>query len=246
MKKQLTYLIVLVLLSSTQVYGQQAAALRALHARNNATSQANQAAYAAQPNHFTLALMQPTDGYLTLNSCVNYLFSRNRMPAGYGKIPDQNWHISTLVLAVPFVGQPNAREVQNAMSDLRRIVKKYKNRLQGVAYKFDKLESIGTNKFLAAQYSFQTGRRRFLEAYANIIRDFLRLHPNAWLFYGYRTLPHISVASTANPAGQVTVSTGRCRPISDIILFHAGRDMFVSGGFFGPRGRLQRFQSRPI
>jgi hypothetical protein len=233
MKKLGKSLLVLVALGTSYAQAMQSPAITAIHAQNKATSATNEARNQNKP-YFTLFVMQPTDGYQTLNSCVNFLYSQNKMPVGYGKIPDKDWHISTIAIAVPFRNQPNPREVQRAAQALRLIVRKYKRALRNVAFQFHKLSSIGTHKFIAAHYDFSAGRREFLEAYAHIIQEFLTLFPDAYMYYGYKFIPHVSVASTARPGGPVNINTSQCRHINNVALLHSGRNLHVATGYYDP------------
>ncbi len=231
----------------------QSQTAKQLHSKNAATTKANKANYQNQP-FFTLNVMQPTPGYFSLNRCVNYLLKGKKFPQGYNKTPDQYWHISTIVIAVPFKGQPNKQEVLKAMADLGKIIKGYKKSLKRVSYEFKSLESIGTHKFIAAHYGFKKGRTPFLASYAQIIAKFLQKHPNSWMFFGYKTIPHISVASTGNPGGKVKISTKGCKPpkgknkaVADVKLLHAGRKLFISAGYHDPTTQKMTFlKSKPL
>ncbi len=233
---------------------QSQAALQ-LHRQNKALTDKNKARYQKQP-YVTLCVMQPTNGYASLNRCVNYLFNSKRFPYGYKKTADQDWHISTMVLAVPFSSPNMKREAQKAMADLRTIIKQYKQQLNGITYRFMSLESIGTNKHIAAHFRFKDTHMRcqFLEAYAHIINEFLQKYPNAWMYYGYETIPHISIARTSNPGGKVIMDTTGCTPlpgkkniIADVTLMHAGRNLFISSGYYDPQTHsIEYQQSKPI
>ena len=204
-----------------------------LHSQNASITKANQAQYQNKP-YFTFNVMQPADRYFTLIDCVDHLFKGGKFPANYRKTSDKKWHISTMVIAVPFQGQPNEQEVESAMADLNTIIKRYKTSLQRVTYTFKSLESIGKHTSIAAHYDFKLGRTEFLESYASIINDFLKLHPTAWMLFGYKTNPHISVAKTSKPGGKVKISTTGCKPINDIALMHEGRNLYISAGYYDP------------
>lgn len=250
MKKNLLLTLALVLssLSAGAMQGPGKAAILQLHAENKSITSANEAQYKSQP-YFTLNIMQPTSGYRTLNSCVNYLLKSKKFPKGYSKIPDNDWHISTIVIAVPFQGAANQQEVVRASKELGNIIKSYKPLLAGVTYEFNSFESLGNHKFIAGQYDFKdrTGKINFLTAYAQIINEFLRKYPEAWMFFGYTTIPHISVARTRNPGGKVLINTAGCNPINDVTLLHNGRNLYISSGYYDPTARKMQFlQSPPL
>ncbi len=219
-----------------------------LHQINSQITKANQAQFGKKP-YFSLNVMQPTPAYKTLNQCVNYLFQGKKFPTGYGKMPDKDWHISTIVVAIPFKGQPNKAEVQKAMEKLARIIKKHKATLKGTTFTFKKLESIGKHKFIAAHYDFKNAKHKatFLKAYAQIINEFLNYYPDAWMMFGYRTIPHVSIASTGNPTQKVTISTQKCNPIKDVELMYGTRNLFISAGYYDQQAKKMDFlTSNPI
>ena len=225
---------------------EQSQAVLQLHKDNRSITDANQTRYQNTPC-FTLNLMQPTDGYRTLSGCVNKLLKDKKIPANYGKIPEKDRHISTIVVAVPFQGKPNQQEVVNAINDLSTIIKGYKSKLKGVTYRFKSLESIGKHKFIAAHYNFKKGKLPFLESYAHIINGFLKKHPTAWMFFGYHTIPHISVLSTGTPGGKITLNISKCNAINDVALMHGGRNLYISAGYFDPTTKKMTFlKSIPI
>lgn len=246
MNKISYFLLACLTLEAGLLFSMQNPAVVAIHARNKARSQNNQQQHQNQP-YYTLFVMQPTPGYRTLKGCVNYLFSQNQIPAGYSMTPDNRWHISTIAIAVPFKGQPNANEVAQAREDLKAIVQRFKRSLARVSFKFNKISSIGNHKFIAAHYDFASGRIEFLNAYAKIYRDFLRKYPDAYMYYGYTAVPHISVAMTQNPGGAVPLNTSQCRRVNNVALLHGGRNLFVATGFYNPQtGRIERDKSQPI
>lgn len=106
---------------------------------------------------------------------------------------------------------------------------------------------LGAHKFIAAHYKFQKGSNSFLEAYAKIVRDFLVLYPDAWMFFGYKTIPHVSVASTGNPGQKVIINTAQCRRINDVELMFKGRELFISAGYKNPQTNKMTFiKSQPL
>lgn len=238
MKKQLFYVSAIALFASTQIslYGSQTPQIKALHTQNKKTSQSNKAAY-ANKDYFTLFVMQPTPGYSSLNGCVNYLFRNNRFPKKYTKIPQKDWHISLIAIAVPFIGKPGNAEVDRAAQRLQIILRRYKHLMRGSSFSYSKISSIGTNKFIATHYNFASGETKFLEAYAKAIKDFFAYYRQAYMLYGYKVVPHISVASTNNPGKAININTSGCYRINNINLMHSGRNIYVAGSYYDPKNK---------
>ncbi len=218
----------------------------------------NEANYKDQP-FFTLNIMQPTKGYISLKQCVNYLFKWDKFPENYGSIPPKFYHMSLVTFAVPF-DNPSEYDVKRAMLDLSEITADVLPLFDNVSYTFTELQGIGTNKFIAAHYGFSAGKQYFFAAYELIVARFLAKYPKTWMRYGFDPLPHVSVASRKKPAKpvkastetlfrgagprprvglgsaldvpKVTIDTSQCRAIADLNLLHKGRQIEVSGQFY--------------
>ena len=221
--------------------------IQQLDTKNKRTTEGNKAAHQNQP-YYILYLMQPTDEYRTLNNCVDSLFHANKFPKGYNKTADSKWHISMIAFAVPFKEAPNREEVVHASNALRNTMKSYKATLRGITFTFQSLESIGTNKFIAAHYDFKNGKAKFLNAYAHIIDDFLQKYNQAWLLYGYKiVVPHVSVAKTSNPGDKVVLNTAKCNKINDVELLYGGRNFFVAASYYDPHlGKTKTLKTKPV
>ena len=67
------------------------------------------------------------------------------------------------------------------------------------------------------------------------------------MYYGYKAVPHISVASTANPGNAVNLNTRQCGRINNVALLHSGRNLHVATGFYNPQTkRIDRNQTQAI
>jgi hypothetical protein len=116
---------------------------------------------------------------------------------------------------------------------LQGIVKKHLNLFKTTVLKYQKLATIGTNKFMAAHYQFSAGEDDFMIGYHRVMQDFLAAYSKSYFYYGNTIIPHISVAQTSNPTQAYQVTTTQCQ-IADVKLLHAGRKMYVAGSYYDP------------
>ncbi len=221
--------------------------------QNQIQSDQNQQLNQQQP-FFTVAVLQPATGYLSLEDHVNQQLPTLKA-AGYGLVPPKDWHLSVMIFAIPFPNQqPSAQYAQQALDTLSSLLsQKYKDDLTDITFEYKKLETLGNHKFLAAIYD-RVGKKPFFRVYANIVRDFFNTYPDSWMFYGYGMLPHISVASkmkAAGPAVQTTIAGAPIKPVKLLNLRHKGqayqRQLEISARWFDPNQKQWvELKSKPI
>lgn len=215
--------------------------------QNQQLSDANQQAFANQP-YLTLAVIQPTPGYRSLETHVKNQNTAIKN-AGYGQVPSQDWHLSVMVFAVPFPQQPSLAYAQQALDHLAAIIDGYKKDLSDVEFQYTELKSLGSHKFLVAEYE-RVGRKPFFSLYADIVHDFMQTYPQSWMYYGYDMVPHVSVASKMKSAGaaSATMIQGAPRsPIKNLQLRHKGRKLEISARYFDTNlNKLVELTSNPI
>lgn len=195
--------------------------------QNQLQSDTNQQKFQQNPApFFTLAVLQPTKGYKSLEAHVDA--EKGAIKAvGYDDFVDEDdLHLSVIVLAIPFPnGKISPQYVQQAIDALEAILTKYLQELTDVTFEYKDLESIGP-KFIAAIFE-RTGPKPFFRVYGKILREFFDQYPNSWSFYGYEMKPHVSIAKTPKGAapvvGSITIPGAPAKPIRDLNLRHAGR-----------------------
>ena len=90
--------------------------------QNRVQSDKNMNKFQNQP-YFTLAVLQPATGYVTLENYVK-AEAQTLKSHGYGSIPFKNWHLSVLVFAVPFPGgKVDPAYVQQTLHALEDILR---------------------------------------------------------------------------------------------------------------------------
>ncbi len=249
--------------------------LRELHEKTYANEQRYGERPAERRQMITISLMQPVRGFTSLENYINALTDSGKSVYMIDKVPykrlDPNdWHMSLITIALPLSPDVLALQAQNKQEYIKRIreiaeealnvlgeaAQKSLSYLNGVAFSFDRIAGIGTNKFVAAYFGFIRGRLAFFKAYTDIIGDFLEHYPDAWMLYGFDPIPHVSVLEKSydvklqenKPAkSQQVAFKGSGRDIQKVFiivprettnlfsdeirnlkLLHAGRDLEVS------------------
>lgn len=244
MKVRNIIMLVIAFMAVEPVFGMQ----MPVGTQNQQRSDANQQKFAKQP-YLTLAVIQPTPGYLSLESHVKNQTGAIKH-AGYGLVPSKDWHLSVMVFAVPFAHQQVSQAyAQQALDSLAQVICGYQNHLTDVEFQYKELKSLGTHKFLAAMYD-RVGKKPFFRVYADIVRDFMHIYPDSWMYYGYGMVPHVSVASKMKAAGAATATTipgAPQAPVKNLLLRHKGRKLEISARYFDTQlNKLVELKSNPI
>ncbi len=217
----------------------------------------------------TLTVVQTAPRYYTLENYVTQLTNNPEQKmktdmGWYQRIDPKDWHMSLLTLALPLSDRlmklkddatkqgmfkaERRKYAEKALNDLSAIVASHVDAIKGLQFSYNSIGGIGTNKFIAAYFDFKSPLHRvlYLAAYADIISDFLKKYPTAWMRYGLEFLPHVSVmkksyAAKVKKEGAVCKGSGRgmaktpitiapAEPvIENMAIFHNGRDIIVSG-----------------